>query len=154
MTQEGTKRLVDRAMQGDRLAFEELARDHRPRIEGVVRSRWEAGDQDLEDILQESFVRALQALPRFEWQGEDSFFRWLSGIAVNVAHEHAKRRKLGLVAQVDREPAANSVSQSRAMRRPTSGGQGLGIRPARTAKNCSHTPSDSGTLTFRNCFRP
>lgn len=33
------------------------------------------------------------------------------------------------------------------MRRPTSGGEGLVMRPSRTSRNCSHTPSEVGTST-------
>ena len=40
------------------------------------------------------------------------------------------------------------------MRRPTSGGQGLGSEPSRTARNCSQTPSEVGTGTLRSCLRP
>src|SRR5215207_2691980 len=40
---------------------------------------------------------------------------------------------------------ARMASHSLAMRSPTSGGEGLGMRPLRTSRNCSHTPSDGGT---------
>src|SRR5688572_30253869 len=40
---------------------------------------------------------------------------------------------------------ARIASHSFAIRSPTSGGDGLGMRPLRTSRNCSHTPSDGGT---------
>jgi RNA polymerase sigma-70 factor, ECF subfamily len=45
----------------------------------------------LEDAVQDVWTRALDSLPRFEWQGKGSFFRWLGGIADNVVKNHARR---------------------------------------------------------------
>lgn len=36
---------------------------------------------DPDEILQDSFVAAFEAIERFRWQGDDSLFRWLCGIA-------------------------------------------------------------------------
>ncbi len=56
------------------------------RLGAVVRSRIE-----VEDVLQESFSRALASFDRFEWRGEDSFFAWLRSIAEHVILEEAGR---------------------------------------------------------------
>ena len=39
----------------------------------------------MDDVLQETFLRAFDSLERFDWRGEDSLYSWLHGIARNVA---------------------------------------------------------------------
>ena len=57
--------LVDRAKSGDNVAFGQLVRRHQPRIHRLavhmLRDRAEA-----EDVTQETFIRAYQALARFD----------------------------------------------------------------------------------------
>ena len=81
---EGTRELVERAQGGDRKAFEELLRLHEERLQALVASRLGTNLRrkvSAEDIVQDTLLKALQALGSFRWQGEDSFFRWLSRIA-------------------------------------------------------------------------
>lgn len=47
--------------------------------------------QDAEDVLQETYLKALRALPGFE--GKSSLTTWLYRIAVNEALMHMRRRK-------------------------------------------------------------
>ncbi|HAK95870.1 MAG TPA: hypothetical protein DCM87_12970 [Planctomycetes bacterium] len=78
------RRLVERAQGGEEEAFDELAQLHRPRLREAIRSwaRFQLGPRlDVEDVLQDSLLRAVKAIGRFAWDGEDSFFRWLCGIA-------------------------------------------------------------------------
>jgi DNA-directed RNA polymerase specialized sigma24 family protein len=86
--------LVCRAQGGDRDAFEELFATYRERLAAVVRCRLGAGLRgrvEVEDVLQETFVRAFPAVARFEERHADSFFLWLSGIAVNVVSDGRPR---------------------------------------------------------------
>lgn len=117
MIEEELRKLIESAQRGDRQAFEALVREYRPRMERVIRSRWRVGEGDLDDIIQESLLRAYQALERFEWHGTDSFFGWVSGTAMNVTREFAKKRRLATVKDFEGHPEAGSVSQSCAMRR-------------------------------------
>ena len=69
MTEKDLGNLVERATKGDRSAFEELATAHRPRIEGVIRSRWKIQEGDLPflgNLLDEGdqFLKARS--PRFK----------------------------------------------------------------------------------------
>lgn len=48
---------------------------------------------DVEDVLQETFAKAIQLLSTFQWQGEGSFLRWLKAIAVNEILRLAKRER-------------------------------------------------------------
>lgn len=75
--------LVERAVSGDRAAFEQLYRRHRDRVYGLA-WRIAGGDAALaEDLLQEAFVRAWQKLDSF--RGDSRFGTWLHRLAVNVA---------------------------------------------------------------------
>jgi RNA polymerase sigma-70 factor (ECF subfamily) len=74
--------LVDRAKRGDTRAFEMLVVKYRRRIERLIGRM--VRDTDLvQDVAQESFIRAYRALPQF--RGESAFYTWLYRIAVNTA---------------------------------------------------------------------
>jgi RNA polymerase sigma-70 factor (ECF subfamily) len=74
--------LVERAKRGDVSAFEMLVVKYQRRIERLIGRM--VRDVDLvQDIAQESFIRAYRALPQF--RGESAFYTWLYRIAVNTA---------------------------------------------------------------------
>jgi RNA polymerase sigma-70 factor, ECF subfamily len=74
--------LVERVKQGDQRAFEMLVVKYQRRIERLIGRM--VRDADLvQDIAQESFIRAYRALPQF--RGESAFYTWLYRIAVNTA---------------------------------------------------------------------
>lgn len=74
--------LVDRAKRGDTRAFEMLVIKYQRRIERLIARM--VRDVDLvQDIAQESFIRAYRALPQF--RGDSAFYTWLYRIAVNTA---------------------------------------------------------------------
>jgi RNA polymerase sigma-70 factor (ECF subfamily) len=74
--------LVARAKGGDPKAFEMLVVKYQRRIERLIARM--VRDVDLvQDIAQESFIRAYRALPQF--RGDSAFYTWLYRIAVNTA---------------------------------------------------------------------
>lgn len=74
--------LVDRAKRGEMRAFEMLVVKYQRRIERLIGRM--VRDTDLvQDIAQETFIRAYRALPQF--RGESAFYTWLYRIAVNSA---------------------------------------------------------------------
>ncbi len=74
--------LVQRTVAGDQRAFELLVIKYQRRIERLIARM--VRDVDLvEDIAQETFIRAYRALPNF--RGEAQFYTWLYRIAVNTA---------------------------------------------------------------------
>ena len=80
---DGDAALVRASAGGDSRAFEMLYRRHSRRVYAVV---WRlAGGQAAraEDLVQESFIRAWQALPAFRF--ESAFTTWLHRLAVNTA---------------------------------------------------------------------
>ena len=119
-SQEETQHLVSAAKSGDRAAFEELFRRYRSRLEPFVESRLKEPLRekvDVGDVLQETLLRAFQSLGRFEWEGGDSFLRWLGGIARNVMLQiaSAERRRKTIV--LDHEPLDDGASPSTLERR-------------------------------------
>ena len=74
--------LVERAKRGDSRAFEMLVVKYQRRIERLIGRM--VRDVDLvQDIAQETFIRAHRALPQF--RGDAAFYTWLYRIAVNTA---------------------------------------------------------------------
>jgi RNA polymerase sigma-70 factor (ECF subfamily) len=81
--------LVERVQRGEQRAFEMLVVKYQRRIERLIARM--VRDVDLvEDIAQETFIRAYRALPNF--RGESAFYTWLYRIAVNTA----KKAMIGL----------------------------------------------------------
>lgn len=74
--------LVERVKNGDVKAFEMLVVKYQRRIERLIARM--VRDVDLvQDLAQETFIRAYRALPKF--RGESAFYTWLYRIAVNTA---------------------------------------------------------------------
>ncbi|MDD3017637.1 MAG: RNA polymerase sigma factor RpoE [Comamonas sp.] len=74
--------LVQRTVAGDQRAYELLVIKYQRRIERLIARM--VRDHDLvQDIAQETFLRAYRALPQF--RGEAQFYTWLYRIAVNTA---------------------------------------------------------------------
>jgi RNA polymerase sigma-70 factor (ECF subfamily) len=76
--------LVERAQKGDARAFEMLVVRYRRRIERLI-GRMTRDDALIQDLAQETFLRAWRALPQF--RGESAFYTWLYRIAVNTARK-------------------------------------------------------------------
>jgi RNA polymerase sigma-70 factor (ECF subfamily) len=84
-------RLARLAAMADVAAFEQLYRRHHRRVHGViVRLVGQAGAR-AEDLTQEAFVRAWQALPAFRF--ESAVATWLHRLAVNTALMELRARR-------------------------------------------------------------
>lgn len=81
--------LVRRAQDGDANAYDELVRRYQRQIYGVI-YHMTSHHEDANDLTQEAFVKAWQALKSFK--GDSSFFTWLYRIAVNRTLNHLKQR--------------------------------------------------------------
>jgi RNA polymerase sigma-70 factor (ECF subfamily) len=79
---DGDALLVARTVAGDKAAFELLVIKYQRRVERLIGRM--VRDVDLvEDIAQETFIRAYRALHQF--RGDAQFYTWLYRIAVNTA---------------------------------------------------------------------
>lgn len=82
--------LLERIRGGATDDFAEIVRQHQSRVFAVL-YRYERDAQRLEDLAQETFVKAWRALEQFD--GRAPFEHWLSRIAVRVALDHLRRRQ-------------------------------------------------------------
>jgi RNA polymerase sigma-70 factor (ECF subfamily) len=98
--------LVDRARQGDAAAFGQLVRRHQQRIHRLavhmLRDRAEA-----EDVTQETFIRAYQALARFDGRSEP--YTWFYRITINLSLNTIRSRKTSRVAGSAEDPRLDAM---------------------------------------------
>ena len=81
--------LVFKAQQGDLQAFDQLVERYHGKIYGLTYNMT-SNREDAEDLVQEVFVKAFNALPRFK--GNSSFYTWVYRIAVNKTINYRKKR--------------------------------------------------------------
>jgi RNA polymerase sigma-70 factor (ECF subfamily) len=83
---EESRRLVERAQEGDREALEELYLRHFDRIYSYL--HMSVGNRhDAEDLTTQTFLKMLESIKRFKWQSTP-FSAWLFRIAHNLAMDH------------------------------------------------------------------
>lgn len=80
--------LLERAKQGDQTALGEIIAAHQDRVYHVA-LRMCGNVEDAEETLQETFLSALKALPRFE--GRSQLATWLYRIASNACLSRRRR---------------------------------------------------------------
>lgn len=83
--------LARQAAAGDVAAFEYLYRRHAGRVHGVIARLVGHAGARAEDLTQEAFVRAWQALPRFRF--ESALSTWLHRLAVTTALMELRSRR-------------------------------------------------------------
>lgn len=86
----GDSALVARAQGGDATAFEELIGRYERKVFRLAKNITN-NQQDAEDVLQETFLKAYSHLDGF--QGNSKFYTWLVRIAVNEALMKLRKRK-------------------------------------------------------------
>ena len=82
--------LVARAKNGDSEAFSELVSHYDRRVFRMAKQITQ-NDDDAEDVLQESFLKAYTHLDNFK--GDSKFYTWLVRIAVNEALMKLRKRR-------------------------------------------------------------
>jgi len=84
------RELAEQAKLGDQDAFEQLVLDNQNRVYSLALRL--CGDrEEAEDLAQEAFVKAWQALATF--QGESSFATWVYRLTTNVCIDHLRKKK-------------------------------------------------------------
>jgi len=82
--------LIARAQAGELAAFDEIVRRHQSLVTALL-YRFCPGRADLEDLVQETFIRAYRHLA--QWRAEKPFLHWLKRIAANVGLDYCRRNK-------------------------------------------------------------
>ena len=97
---ETDQQLVQRAQRGDLRAFDLLVLKYQGRI-GALVSRYITDPSEVEDVTQEAFIKAYQAIDKF--RGDSAFYTWLYRIAANAAKNHlvSRRRRPGADATIE-----------------------------------------------------
>lgn len=81
--------------QGDESAFRLLYRRHTPSVYRFVLRLVGGNEQEAEDVVQETWLRAARGLEGFRWRS--ALRSWLTGIALNRVREMARKKKRSLV---------------------------------------------------------
>ncbi len=79
--------------QKDRMAEEELYRRYAARVNALCR-RYLADTDEANDLTLEVLVRALRNIDTYRYTGKGSLYAWISRIAINLAINHLRRRRL------------------------------------------------------------
>lgn len=81
--------ILKAAIDGDRSAIGSIYEAHIGYLTSVC-SRYIADDEDVKDILQESFIKIFRSLGTFRYRGEGSLRAWMTRIVVNGALKHLR----------------------------------------------------------------
>ena len=90
--------LVERARSGDTAAFSELVNRYERKIFRLAKHITQ-NDEDAEDVLQETFLKAYSHLESF--QGHSKFYTWIVRIGVNEALMKLRKRKSSRTVSLD-----------------------------------------------------
>ena len=115
-----TEYLVCRAQGGDRQAFDSLVERYSEPVGGMIRSQLAAHLRqtvEVEELVQETMVRAFRSLERFRWRGKDSFCAWLCAIAKHVVLKSVDQGRRYRALEIANTVLADGPSPSTAMRR-------------------------------------
>ncbi|MBV9675135.1 MAG: RNA polymerase sigma factor [Acidobacteriaceae bacterium] len=99
--------LVARAKSGDMDAFSELVTHYERRVFRMAKQITQ-NDDDAEDVLQETFLKAYTHLDNF--QGNSKFYTWLVRIAVNEALMKLRKRRSDKTVPLD-EPISTGEDE-------------------------------------------
>jgi len=79
------QKLVEKAQQGDKKAFGILVEKYNKKLTRLL-SRMVRDQSEIEDIVQDSFIKAYRAINNF--RGDSAFYTWLYRIGINTAKNH------------------------------------------------------------------
>ncbi|MCB0718565.1 MAG: sigma-70 family RNA polymerase sigma factor [Bacteroidetes bacterium] len=88
---EQDRRLVERALGGDESAYAELVSKYTNALQRHI-ARMIRGASEVDDLVQECFIKAFGALPSYSF--DYAFSTWLYKIATNHAIDFLRKRKL------------------------------------------------------------
>lgn len=111
--------LVEQAQAGDKQAFGLLVTKYQRRLARLI-SRMVRDPVEVEDIVQDSFIRAYRALPSF--RNDSAFYTWLYRIGVNTAKNwlvtHGRRAQLTRSMDDEEAPGQDDVETTQTNETP------------------------------------
>ena len=90
--------LVERVQAGDKRAFDLLVLKYQRKVQRLV-SRFVRDSGEVDDVVQEAFIKAYRALPTF--RGDAAFYTWIYRIAINCAKNYLASPARRIVPQSD-----------------------------------------------------
>jgi RNA polymerase sigma-70 factor (ECF subfamily) len=103
------RELISACLEGRTECFAELVRRYQDRLYNAV-FRMLGSAEDAQDVVQEAFVNAYQALGSFK--GEARFFTWLYRIAMNQAISWKRKRRVTARLELRHEENSQPLDQS------------------------------------------
>lgn len=110
------------ARAGDADAFGQLVERHQPMLAAILH-RFAKSNADLEDMVQDSFIKTWNALP--DWEPRQPFVHWLKRIAVRTGLEYCRKQKRSPIeyleilpessAPEDQDPANAALEEARVL---------------------------------------
>jgi RNA polymerase sigma-70 factor, ECF subfamily len=110
VSQDTLEAIIQRAKQGDSKAFDMLYSTYFTPLYRYVYLRLKTRE-DAEDVVQDTFLKAYQALPRYQ-HTRDSMLPYLFTIARNLLINHTKKKRPGTMAgeDIDRNASEEKTS--------------------------------------------
>lgn len=105
---------LSRLRRGQFAAMEELVRRYQDRLYSTV-YRIVSNPEDAADLVQETFVKAMENLAKFE--GKSSLYTWLFRIAVNQAISHRRKALYRQTVTLNGDESENVNQQAANLRR-------------------------------------
>ena len=118
---ETEQKVFERARDGDRAAVKQLY-DSFSKYVTAICARFIPEPGELEDVIQDSFVKIFTSLDRFDYRGEGSLKAWVRQIAVNEAlkalSEEEIQNKSALILIQGMQALGEYISEERAHAHP------------------------------------
>lgn len=105
------RKLVALAREHDAASLKALYDAYVQYLAAVCR-RYLSSEDDVKDVLQDSFVKIFSSLDRFEWRGEGSLRLWMRRIVVNEALMLLRRRSSEKTAPFSSQPEAPDLEDA------------------------------------------
>ena len=86
------RELIDRLRRGDVSAMEEVYTCYADYLTYIC-SRYIIDDEDIRDVLQESFIKIFTKANIFHYEGENSLKAWVTQVTVNEALQYLRNQK-------------------------------------------------------------
>jgi len=104
--------LVERVQAGDKQAFDLLVLKYQRKVQRLI-SRYIRDSGEIDDVTQETFIKAYRALATF--RGESAFYTWIYRIAINCAKNYlaSPGRRIVPMSELDSEDDEDGESFDR-----------------------------------------